>query len=220
MSQVYVRLFSRFTEALSYSHELHQKQTRKGTDIPYVSHLLAVASLVVEAGGSEEQAIAALLHDAVEDQGGAKTLHEIQRRFGDEVAAIVDHCSDTDEIPKPPWRDRKERYISGLQEAPEEMILVSIADKLHNARCILIDYREHGDRLWKRFNGGKEGTLWYYRALTDAYQNRTDIPILSLLDETVRELERRVETEGHGAPLGDATATSNSAVGEEETDAP
>ena len=126
---------------------------------------MAVFSLVLEQGGDEDQAIAALLHDAVEDQGGQPTLQEIRRRFGERVARLVEACTDVDIDPKPPWRPRKELYLRHLQSAPPEVLPVVLADKIHNARAILRDYRQLGDEVWKRFKGGKDGTLWYYRAL-------------------------------------------------------
>ena len=142
----------RFEDALRYAARTHARQWRKGTTIPYITHLLAVAAIVGEHGGTETEVIAALLHDAVEDQGGAPRLQEIRERFGDEVAAIVQECSDTDRTPKPPWRERKEAYIEHLAGAAPSARLVSAADKLHNARAILADYRERGDALWSRFN--------------------------------------------------------------------
>ncbi len=163
-------LTDRFGEALRYAAEVHRRQRRKGTSIPYVSHLLAVCSLVLEDGGGEDEAIAALLHDAVEDQGGRDRLEEIHRRFGDHVARIVEGCTDAETIPKPPWRERKERYIAHLRSASRAVLRVSAADKLHNARAILADYRGLGEPLWERFNGRRDGTLWYYRALTSAFK--------------------------------------------------
>ena len=183
-------LSKHFDKALSYASELHREQTRKGTDIPYVSHLLAVAGLVIEAGGTENEAIAALLHDAVEDQGGAPILDEIRRIFGDEVAEIVDGCSDTDQEPKPPWRQRKEDYIAHLETASPSVLLVSCADKLHNARAILADYRSIGDELWGRFNGGRDGTLWYVRALVSAFRERMNGGLVDELDRVTSELEQ------------------------------
>lgn len=163
------RLTVRFEEALVYAAQLHRFQTRKGTEIPYVSHLLAVTALVIQDGGDEDQAIAALLHDAVEDQGGRETLAEIHRRFGEQVARIVEHCTDAYEDPKPPWRARKESYLARLRQAPPEVQRVSLADKLHNARSILRDLRSGGPQVWERFRGGKEGTLWYYRSLVEIF---------------------------------------------------
>jgi (p)ppGpp synthase/HD superfamily hydrolase len=160
-----------FAEALSYAAQLHKEQTRKGGTIPYISHLISVAGIVLEYGGSEDEAIAALLHDAVEDQGGLPTLERIRRRFGGTVAEIVEGCTDADVIPKPPWRARKEAYLAHLPSASESVQFVSAADKLHNATAILRDYLQDGEEVWKRFKGGKEGTLWYYRSLVEAYKS-------------------------------------------------
>src|SRR5918911_197645 len=155
-------LSERFNEAFLYASQLHAEQTRKGTTIPYIAHLMAVTAIVLENGGNEDEAIAALLHDSIEDQGGEATRQEIRRRFGETVVEIVNGCTDAEVIPKPPWRARKEAYIAHLIHASPSVRLVSAADKLHNARAILADYRVLGESLWKRFNGGKEGTLWYY----------------------------------------------------------
>ena len=159
-------LTSSFEKALVYAYRVHADQKRKGSGIPYITHLLAVTALVLEAGGNETEAIGALLHDAVEDQGGRERLVEIKEKFGPEVAAIVEGCSDALEKPKPEWWERKRRYLAHLPEASPSVLLVSVADKLHNARCIVADYREIGEGLWRRFNTGKEGTLWYYQELT------------------------------------------------------
>ena len=164
-------LTQRFDRALAFAADLHRAQQRKDTTIPYVSHLLAVASLVLEHGGSETEAIAALLHDAVEDQGGLPTLSRIADEFGEEVAAIVAGCTDADVVPKPPWRARKEVYIAHLAHASESICLVSAADKLHNLRSIVSDYQMLGEELWGRFNGKREGTLWYYQQLVDAFRS-------------------------------------------------
>lgn len=168
-------LTARFEDALVFASQLHAKQVRKGTNTPYVSHLLGVASLVLEHGGSEDESIAGLLHDAIEDQanqypGGPVALRrEIVERYGQGVAAIVEACTDTDTIPKPPWRDRKDAYIAHLSEVSMAVLRVSCADKLHNARAILVDLSSHGGAVWERFQAGKEGTLWYYRALVEAF---------------------------------------------------
>ncbi|BAO29368.1 HD domain-containing protein [Sulfuritalea hydrogenivorans] len=185
-----VNLGARFAEALTLTHELHAGQVRKGTAIPYVSHVLSVASLVLDHGGDEDEAIAALLHDAVEDCGGAPVLANIRRRFGERVAGIVAACSDTDQTPKPPWQARKEAYLDHLRDAPASVRLVSAADKLHNARAILADYREIGETLWERFNATKEQTLWYYRALVTAFAAHGSSVLVAELDRTVREIER------------------------------
>ena len=181
-----------FGEALAYANELHAGQTRKGTRIPYISHLLAVASLAFEYGADEDEAIAAVLHDAVEDQGGAETLQQIDSRFGSTVATIVDGCSDTDVEPKPPWRQRKEAYLERLTRECPAVRFVSACDKLHNVRAIIRDYRDHGDRLWQRFNGRKDGTLWYYSALVKVYQAEERTPVVEDLAREVATLRRLV----------------------------
>src|SRR5262249_42160595 len=160
---------------------------RKGTQVPYVAHLLAVASIALEHGANEDEAIAAVLHDAVEDQGGAAVGREIRRKFGDIVGDIVEGCSDTDVVPKPPWRDRQERYIAhiGAATTSASVRLVSAADKLHNARSILADLRVHGDALWARFTGGRDGTLWYYRALVTEFAKFGDTALNEELHRVV-----------------------------------
>jgi (p)ppGpp synthase/HD superfamily hydrolase len=178
----------KFEEALGYATRVHRDQPRKGTGVPYVTHLLAVAAIVGENGGTEYEVIAALLHDAPEDAGGEAQLAEIRARFGDGVADIVAGCTDTYEDPKPPWRARKEAYLDHLAEAPAPVRLVSAADKLHNARSVLLDYRAVGEDLWGRFNGSRAGTLWYYRAVADALAG--DGPVADELERVVAELER------------------------------
>ena len=180
----------KFEEALTYAARLHRDQTRKATAIPYVTHLLAVAAIVGENGGTEDEVVAALLHDAPEDQGGEARLAEIRERFGTQVADIVAGNSDTYQEPKPPWRGRKERYVAHVACAPHPVRLVSAADKLHNARSVLADLRCLGDDLWPRFNGGREGTLWYYRALVEAFRSAGSNPVVEELDRVVGELER------------------------------
>jgi (p)ppGpp synthase/HD superfamily hydrolase len=162
-------LTSRYDEAFRYAHDLHRSQTRKGTPIPYVAHLISVSAIVIEHGGTEDQAIGALLHDAAEDQGGQETLDEIRRRFGDAVAEIVHDCTDAWEEPKPEWRPRKEAYLATLPKKSPRSLLVSLADKTHNAEAILSDYRALGDPLWRRFTGGADGTRWYYGALANVF---------------------------------------------------
>jgi (p)ppGpp synthase/HD superfamily hydrolase len=178
-----------FEEALTYATQVHAAQRRKGGDVPYVAHLLGVASLVLEDGGGEQEAIAALLHDAVEDQGGPERLTDIRTRFGDDVADIVAGCSDTDEVPKPAWRPRKEEYIARLASARPEVVRVSLADKVHNARSVLFDYRLMGDELWTRFNPDADH-LWYYRTLVIAFRDVSTSPLVDELDRVVSELER------------------------------
>jgi (p)ppGpp synthase/HD superfamily hydrolase len=184
------KLSERFDEALTYASDLHRTQTRKGGDIPYIGHLLSVASLIIEGGGTETQAIAGLLHDAVEDQGGAPVLADIREKFGDDVATIVDECSDTDVVPKPPWKKRKQDYIDHLGDASEATILVSLADKLDNARAILRDYRIDGPELWQRFSvHDPQQHLWYYRSLLAVYQARNSTWLVAELARVLGELE-------------------------------
>jgi (p)ppGpp synthase/HD superfamily hydrolase len=152
--------------------------------------LLAVAALVLEDGGSEDEAIAALLHDAIEDAGGERTRQEIRRRFGEKVVAIVEGCTDTDQLPKPPWLERKKQYLAHLHDASPEILRVSAADKLHNARSVLADFRRHGNTVWERFNGGREGTLWYYRRLVQIFHEAGPSFLVEELDRVVTELER------------------------------
>ena len=184
-----VRLGPRFLRAFDFAAEKHAGQRRKASTIPYVAHLIGVASLVLEAGGDEDLAIAALLHDVVEDCGGAPMLKEVRWRFGKRVAKIVDECTDADTYPKPPWRERKEKYLRRLKKADADTRLVSAADKLNNVRSILSDYRASGESIWARFNGGRTGTLWYYRVLLDAFLRHKLNRITRDFELAVNELE-------------------------------
>jgi (p)ppGpp synthase/HD superfamily hydrolase len=186
-------LGERFTRALDLAFELHRDQTRKGSAIPYFGHLLGVTSLVVETGGSEDEAIAALLHDAVEDQGGRATLERIRAEFGDPVATIVEECSDSFGDPKPPWRERKQSYLERLESASEASLHVSLADKLHNIRTIVVDYRAVGEKLWARFNAERDEVLWYYRSLAAIFARRRAGALATELGASLGELERLVE---------------------------
>lgn len=185
-------LGERFEQALKFATQRHGEQRRKGTDIPYISHLLSVCALVIEAGGNEDEAIAALLHDAVEDQKA--TLDEIRDLFGDTVADVVDQCSDTDQEPKPPWRERKERFIARLPDLSPSARLVATADKLHNVRSILADYRVNGESVWEKFNGHREGTLWYYRSVVEGIEPVVE-PLHLSLEKAIAELEKMVAEE-------------------------
>lgn len=182
-------LTDRFEQAFHYAFHLHGKQVRKGSKTPYIAHLLAVASLVIEDGGNEDEAIAALLHDAAEDQGGLETLEEIRSLFGDQVAFIVAECTDSYEDPKPSWRPRKEEYLERLRNASVEVRRVSLADKLHNARSILFDLERSDDNLWSRFNGGKTGTLWYYHSLLDIFKESGPSPMLSAFEDVLVKID-------------------------------
>ena len=183
----------RFEEALVYAAQLHRDDTRKGTPIPYVTHLLAVAAIVGENDGTEDEVIAALLHDAIEDTDA--TYQTLAERFDEPVADIVQACSDTDVKPKPAWEKRKKDYIAHLVGASESVRLVSAADKLANSRSVLADLRVLGEALWCRFNGGKEGTLWYYRSLVSVFKIAGSSPTVGKHDRTtavVKELDRVV----------------------------
>ncbi len=190
-------LSHRFDEALSYAARLHRGQLRKGTTIAYVAHLLSASSIALEHGATEDEAIAALLHDALEDQNrsGATEL-EIRHQFGDRVLAIVKGCTDAEgeaNEKRPEWRPRKETYVDHIAKADASIRLVSASDKLHNARAILADLRAHGEDLWPRFTGGKEGSLWYYRALVTAFRTAGGsdamMHLVAELDRTVSEIE-------------------------------
>jgi GTP pyrophosphokinase len=164
----------RFEDALGFAFRLHAEQHRKGSGAPYYSHLMAVSSLVLEYGGGEDQAIAALLHDSIEDQalrlGGAELAREtLAARYGAAVAAMVDACTDADSFPKPPWRQRKERYIAHVAEMDAGAALVSCCDKIHNARALVSDFRAVGNTLFERFSVPRGQTLWYYAELAGAF---------------------------------------------------
>ncbi len=187
------KLGPRFQRAFKFAAEKHARQTRKASTIPYIAHLMGVASLVLEAGGDEDLAIAALLHDVVEDCGGPPMLKEVQRRFGKRVAEVVDGCTDAYTYPKPPWKERKDQYIARLKNEDVGTRLVSAADKLNNIRSILSDYRAIGESVWARFNGGREGTLWYYRTLRDEFLRDSPNRITLDFDLAVKELESLTE---------------------------
>ncbi|WP_315720130.1 MULTISPECIES: HD domain-containing protein [unclassified Bradyrhizobium] len=176
-----------YDDALVYAAQLHRSQFRKGSNVPYIAHLLSVSSRVLSAGGSEVQAIAGLLHDAAEDQGGQPTLDVIRRRFGDGVADIVADCTDSWVEPKPLWRPRKEAYLAKLPDKPASSLLVSLADKVDNAEAIARDLDEVGEMVWQRFTGGKDGTIWYYQTLSNIFDQ-------ALPGSLARQLARAVDT--------------------------
>jgi len=180
----------RLIDAFTYAADLHADQTRKGTGVPYITHLMAVGALVGEHGGSEDQVIAALLHDAVEDQGGKRTLDAIRTRFGEPVAEYIAACSDTDVHPKPPWRERKEAFVVRTRTACPEAKLIIAADKLHNMRSLTVIIRREGHAVWERFRGGREGTAWYHRAMLEALGTAWRHPILDELDDALAVLHR------------------------------
>ena len=185
-----MRLTPVFVDAMTFSAQLHLAQMRKGSGVPYLAHVLGVCSIVLEYGGTEDEAIAALLHDAVEDQGGRPVLERIRQRFGDRVAGVVEECTDAETFPKPPWKERKLKYVAHLREASASAKLVSAADKLHNARAIVMDHRALGEGVWARFNADRTDIRWYYRAVTEALRAGFDNAIVGELDRVVSELER------------------------------
>jgi (p)ppGpp synthase/HD superfamily hydrolase len=184
------QLSPRFSEAVAYACEAHRDQPRKRTEIPYVAHLLAVTAIVLEHGATEDEAIAAILHDVVEDQGGPPRLANVRAKFGDAIADIVAACTDADVTPKPPWRERKEAHIRHLAKASSSVRLVVAADKLHNARSLLSDYRQHGEALWDRFKGKREGTLWYLREMVKALRSEHHAALIDELDRAVTALDQ------------------------------
>ena len=190
---------SQFEEALVFAAQKHKSQTRKGTAIPYIAHLMQVAGLALENGADEKEAIAALLHDVIEDQD--VTEEELTQRFGSHVAAIVAGCSDSASSDKAPWKQRKEAYIAHILTAPPSVRLVSSCDKLHNARAILADYQELGEGLWSRFNAGRDDLLWYYSSLLTAFQEAAqeqgepESRVVRELALVVEQLQRRTHEE-------------------------
>jgi GTP pyrophosphokinase len=192
-------LSPRFEQALLYASAIHAGQVRKATGTPYLAHLLGVASIALEHGATEDEAIGALLHDACEDAGGRTRLEDIRVRFGRRVTGIVAGCTDAYDTPKPPWLGRKKAYLAHLPEASKSTRLVSAADKLYNARAILRDLRCHGNAVWNRFNGGKEGRLWYYRSLAEAFLKHGPRELGKELDRVVSEIEALAARAGRSA---------------------
>jgi (p)ppGpp synthase/HD superfamily hydrolase len=193
-------LGQRFVEALGYATEAHAGQLRGEDGQPYIAHLLRVAGLVIQEGGSEDEAIAALLHDAVEDQGGIERLNDIRSRFGDVVADVVDECTDSYGPPKRPWRERKERYLEELERASPGAVLVSLADKLDNVRTMLRGFRLHGDQIWERSQKTPEDARWYYGTLATRFPRLRPGPLADDLTGAVAALEREI---------GDQSATAS-----------
>lgn len=194
MSRPAVQLTDRYDAAVAWARELHAEQTRKGTTIPYLSHLLAVSARVLEDGGDEDQAIAGLLHDSIEDQG--VTPDEIDARFGPEVARIVVACTDADTVPKPPWRERKEAYLRHLLDADEPILRVCAADKLHNVRSLLRDVAEQGDQHWERFNAAPVEQAWYFSQLASIVGPGLDSPLGREFVATAAQLVAVIERSG------------------------
>jgi (p)ppGpp synthase/HD superfamily hydrolase len=188
-----MKLSPQFEDALIYATRAHGNQTRKKTGTPVIAHILGVTAIALEYGANETEAIGALLHDTVEDCGGAERLRDIRKRFGDDVAKIVDGCTDTDQVPKPPWLERKKAYLAHLKDSDAPTRLVSASDKFHNTRAILAELRRHGPDVFERFGGKKDGTLWYYRALVTAFREHGDhADLIDELDRVVTEIEKLV----------------------------
>ncbi len=186
------QMISRLDEAFAYAHEVHASQLRKGTPVPYIAHLMGVASIVLDDGGNEDEAIAALLHDAPEDHGGRARLEEIRGRFGDGVAAIVEDCTDSWSTPKEPWIERKRRYIEHARTLPPSSLRVSAADKVHNAYAILRDLRNIGEQTWTRFKAPPDDVLAYYQSLVRAYRDAGGGKLVDELERIVRGIEREM----------------------------
>jgi (p)ppGpp synthase/HD superfamily hydrolase len=187
-------LTDQMDKAFTFARKAHQKQLRNRTTIPYLSHLMSVSALTMEHGGDEDIAIAALLHDTLEDCGDADALSKsIQHAFGDRVLRIVRECSDTEITPKPPWKERKETYINHIEQISDDALIVSMCDKLHNLRTIVWDYKVIGDEIFERFKGKREGTIWYYTSLTEKYklilQSRPNAQLDRIIDELVGLLD-------------------------------
>lgn len=185
-------LTSRFEDAFTYAHRVHAEQTRKGTSVPYIGHLMGVASIVLDDGGSENEAIAALLHDAAEDHGGKERLADIRARFGDDVASIVADCTDSWDTPKRPWLERKTAYAEHARGLGPSSLRVSAADKVHNAYAILRDLRNEGEAVWSRFNASSDDVMSYYEALVRAYRHAGGGRLVDELDRIVRGIRREM----------------------------
>lgn len=187
-----VKLTRRFEDAFEYAHRVHGSQTRKGTAVPYIGHLMGVVSIVLDDGGSEDEAIAGLLHDAAEDQGGRDRLDDIRSRFGDEVAAMVADCTDSWDTPKKPWLERKQAYVEHARDLRPSSLRVSAADKVHNAYAILRDLRNEGEAVWDRFNASSDDVLSYYEGLVRAYRHAGGGRLVEELDRIVRGIRREM----------------------------
>jgi (p)ppGpp synthase/HD superfamily hydrolase len=185
-------LTERFDEAVRYAHEVHGAQTRKGTDVPYVAHLIGVTSIVLDDGGGEDEAIAALLHDAAEDHGGVERLADIQKRFGKDVAKIVEDCTDSWSTPPEPWAERKKRYVEHARTLRGGSLRVSAADKVHNTYGILRDLRNIGEKVWQRYSASPDDVLAYYQALVRAYREAGGGRLVDELERIVRGIEREM----------------------------
>jgi (p)ppGpp synthase/HD superfamily hydrolase len=187
-----LKLSGKFDHAFTYAHGVHAAQSRKGTETPYLSHLMAVSSIVMDDGGSEDEAIAALLHDAAEDHGGRERLEDIRTRFGDQVARIVEDCTDSWSTPKEPWIERKQAYVQHARTLPAASLRVSVADKVHNTYAILRDLRNSGEAVWSRFSATPDDVMAYYEGLVRAYRQAGGGRLVDELDRIVRGIRREM----------------------------
>ena len=185
-------LTQRFDEGVRYAHDVHGAQTRKGTDVPYLAHLIGVASIVLDDGGTEEEAIAALLHDAAEDHGGRERLEDIRARFGNDVARIVEDCTDSFTQSPEPWLERKKKYVQRARTLAGPSLRVSAADKVHNTYGILRDLRNHGEKVWERYSVSPDDVLAYYQGLVRSYREAGGGPLVDELERIVRGIEREM----------------------------
>ena len=185
-------LSTRFDDAFTYAHQAHGAQTRKGNASPYIGHLMGVASIVLDDGGTEDEAIAALLHDAAEDHGGRERLEDIRGRFGEAVARIVEDCTDSWETPKRPWVDRKREYIEHARSLSAPSRRVAAADKVHNAYAILRDLRNTGEEVWARFNAPADDVIAYYESLVRALRESGGGRLVDELDRIVKGIQREM----------------------------
>ena len=185
-------LTARFDEALKYAHDVHRDQFRKGNHSPYIGHLLGVASIVIDDGGTEDEAIGALLHDAAEDHGGRPRLEEIRARFGDAVAKIVEDCTDSWQTPKRPWIDRKREYVEHARTLAAPSLRVAAADKVHNAYAILRDLRNHGEQVWDRFNAPADDVIAYYEQMVRALREAGGGKLVEELERIVKGIQREM----------------------------
>ncbi len=186
------KLGGRFDEAFRYAHEVHAAQQRKGTNAPYIGHLMGVASIVLDDGGTEDEAIGALLHDAAEDHGGRERLEDIRARFGDVVAGIVEDCTDSWDTPKGPWAERKQAYTEHARHLKGSSLRVSAADKVHNAYAILRDLRNSGETVWERFNAAPDDVMAYYERLVRSFREAGGGRLVDELDRIVRGIRREM----------------------------
>jgi (p)ppGpp synthase/HD superfamily hydrolase len=185
-------LTTRFDEAFRYAHQVHGDHVRKGNQTPYIGHLMGVASIVIDDGGTEDEAIGALLHDAAEDHGGRPRLEDIRVRFGDAVARIVADCTDSWDSPKQPWIERKRAYVEHAHTLPPSSLRVSAADKVHNAYAILRDLRNSGEHVWMRFNAPADDVIAYYESLVRAFRHSGGGKLVEELDRIVRGIQREM----------------------------